>query len=433
MSELSAEGVLALAPDSGSAANARKLATPGKWPTLNASPEALWGECQGSGSQPYLVGVDLRTPELACKCSCPSRKFPCKHGLALLLLQVAGQGQWGAAPAPEPIQKWLDGRQARSEAAAAPATAKPPPDPAAQAKREAARQGKVTRGLADLHLWLQDLVREGLPAARALPYHSWDGQAARLIDAQAPGAARLVRQIPDHLHDEGGAALLAHLGKLALLCEGWAQRDTLSGPERLQLLTALGQPLDSAGVLAGEGRPEAWSVLGHVQDTEGHLEVRRTWLRRVRDGQLAVLLDFTPHGRGFAPALPAGHTAELDVRLVPTLHPERALLAGPTEGLAWREDLPNLPPASITDLYRAYAGGLAANPWLERVGFALGPVQMRPDPPQVQDAAGHAITLGGVDPYHLLAFAGGRPLHLFGEWDGGRFVPVCWQNSEVTA
>ena len=246
--------MLALAPDSASAQAARKLSSPARWPTLNAGSESLWGECQGSGSQPYLVGIDLRTPEYACKCSCPSRKFPCKHGLALLHVarqqgagqQRAGQGSWGAATPPEVLGKWLEGRRARHGATgpdgvhpelAAPAKAV---DPAAKAKREAARHAKIGSGLEDLHLWLQDLIRGGLPAARKLPYKTWDAQAARLIDAQAPGATRLVRQIPEVLHLENGEELLSHLGKLALLCEGWKHRDTLQDPERLQLLGVLG-------------------------------------------------------------------------------------------------------------------------------------------------------------------------------------------------
>ena len=405
---LSAETVLALAPDSASAQAARKLSSPAKWPTLNASSQPdtqwLWGECQGSGSKPYLVGVDLRTAEYACKCSCPSRKFPCKHGLALLLLHVAGQqgagqGGWGAAAPPEVLVKWLDGRRTRNEAAAQadgvhPELAAPTKavDPAAKAKREAARHAKIGSGLEDLHLWMQDLIRGGLPAARKLPYRTWDAQAARLIDAQAPGAARLVRQIPDALHLEHGEALLAHLGKLALLCEGWANRDALTEPERLQLLGALGQPLDSAALLAGHGTPEAWTVMGHLQEQEGRLDVRRTWLRRVRDGHAALILDFGPTGRGFTvPSLPSLHTAALGVRFVPTLHPQRALLAGGPELPDWRPEVPDLPAASIADLYAAYAQALALNPWLERIAFSIGPVRVLPDPAQAQDAFGHAV------------------------------------------
>lgn len=430
---LTTDQVLALAPDASSVAAARKLAVPGKWPTLARTSEVIWGEAKGSGAQPYLVGVDLRTAEAASKCSCPSRKFPCKHALALLLLHVGGQGEWRESAPPEPLQKWLDGRQARAEAPPAAREARAV-DPAARARREAARTAKVTRGLAELQVWLADLIREGILAARTRSYREWDAQAARLIDAQAPGAARLVRLIPGLLHGQDAQPLLAHLGRLALLCEGWTRRGTLSGPEREQLLAALGQPTDTVALTAGEGTPGPWTVLGTVQETADRLEVRRTWLSRLRDGQVALLLDFAPAGRAFpAPPLPARHTASLDVRFVPTAHEQRALLAGEPSGLDWQPGVPDFQVGSIAQLYAAHARALALNPWLERVAVGVGPVELLPEPFEAHDEYGHALPLTGVSPYVLLAQARGERVRLFGEWDGEAYRPVLLlREGEVT-
>ena len=79
-----AETVEALAPDAASVTAARKLARLGPWSGTGFDEHAVWGLCKGSGSRPYQAQVDLSGP--AYKCSCPSRKFPCKHALALLLL-----------------------------------------------------------------------------------------------------------------------------------------------------------------------------------------------------------------------------------------------------------------------------------------------------------------------------------------------------------
>jgi len=77
--------VLALAPDAPSQRAAQSLVSGRAWPTAGAAePGALWGECSGSAAAPYRTVVDLSGP--AYRCSCPSRKFPCKHALALLLL-----------------------------------------------------------------------------------------------------------------------------------------------------------------------------------------------------------------------------------------------------------------------------------------------------------------------------------------------------------
>ena len=80
---LTAEQILALAPDPASARAGQGLATPRKWAALGCSSAAAWGECQGSAREPYRTQVDLAGP--AFRCSCPSRKFPCKHALGLML------------------------------------------------------------------------------------------------------------------------------------------------------------------------------------------------------------------------------------------------------------------------------------------------------------------------------------------------------------
>ena len=84
------EQVRKLAPDTLSLNAAHRLAMPGPWSDTGASETLVWGKCQGSGKTPYQVSVDLTGP--AFRCSCPSRKFPCKHALALMLLWVDGRG-----------------------------------------------------------------------------------------------------------------------------------------------------------------------------------------------------------------------------------------------------------------------------------------------------------------------------------------------------
>src|SRR6201987_845605 len=75
------ERVLALAPDAPSQRTAQSLASGRAWtrPGAPAEADAVWGQCRGSASAPYRAAVDLTGP--AFRCSCPSRKFPCKHVL----------------------------------------------------------------------------------------------------------------------------------------------------------------------------------------------------------------------------------------------------------------------------------------------------------------------------------------------------------------
>ena len=128
----SADSVLALASDDASRRAAATLARPAPWDGAGAAGDLVWGQCAGSGKNPYQVIVDLTGP--AFKCSCPSRKFPCKHALAVLLLWSAGTVPDEREPA-DYARAWQAARQAkaqgpraaaRTEAADSPGTAGSP-------------------------------------------------------------------------------------------------------------------------------------------------------------------------------------------------------------------------------------------------------------------------------------------------------------------
>ena len=150
--ELTSESVLALAPDASSVKAAQALLKPGQWPTLGFNENAVWGECKGSGSKPYQVEADLSGPVF--KCTCPSRKFPCKHSLALLLLRVQQEAAFTQGEAPDWVKEWLDAREKRAARQEQKQENKgQPADPAAAAKREASRLKRMAAGLDDLERW----------------------------------------------------------------------------------------------------------------------------------------------------------------------------------------------------------------------------------------------------------------------------------------
>jgi len=97
MPRWSADRVLGLAPDESSRRAAAALGRTAPWSGAGVAGDVLWGLCAGSGKNPYQVVVDLGGP--AYKCSCPSRKFPCKHALGLLLNWANGSIPEESAPA----------------------------------------------------------------------------------------------------------------------------------------------------------------------------------------------------------------------------------------------------------------------------------------------------------------------------------------------
>ncbi|NJK44684.1 MAG: SWIM zinc finger family protein, partial [Pleurocapsa sp. SU_196_0] len=113
MTDWTPERILALAPDSSSASSGKGLSARKSWVSVAKSGDILWGECQGSGKHPYQTRIDTTEPVF--KCSCPSRKFPCKHGLGLFLLYASKPAEFSETVPPSWVAEWLEGRQNRAE------------------------------------------------------------------------------------------------------------------------------------------------------------------------------------------------------------------------------------------------------------------------------------------------------------------------------
>lgn len=81
------EWIIAQAPNASAVQNGRKLSQKGSFSARGktADETLFWADCAGSGKNPYHTSVDLTHPDApTCRCSCPSRQFPCKHAVGLL-------------------------------------------------------------------------------------------------------------------------------------------------------------------------------------------------------------------------------------------------------------------------------------------------------------------------------------------------------------
>ena len=86
MQTITEQQILAMAPNATAAANGRKISQKGGFVRLLKSSDDTFylGECTGSGKSNYITSADFQDGTPVCRCSCPSRQFPCKHGLGLL-------------------------------------------------------------------------------------------------------------------------------------------------------------------------------------------------------------------------------------------------------------------------------------------------------------------------------------------------------------
>jgi len=427
--------VLALAPDASSTAAGRHLATPGSWTAAGASaqPAAVWGSCRGSGKVPYRVAVDLAGP--AFSCSCPSRKFPCKHALGLLFLWSTG-GVPGLAEPPEHVTSWLAGRQERAarprSAAVAPGERPGLADPDAARRRAEQRERRMLDGLGELDRWLRDQVRSGLAGTDRAGYEPFDALAARLVDAQVPAVAAAVRGLAGTAVSGEGwpARLLEEYALLHLLARaaeavlpggdadgGGADGGGADGGLAATVRAHLGVTVPREQVLSTPGERDRWRVLARRDELEERLTVRRVWLRGEVGGRAAVVLTFAMPGEPLDASLAPGTTVDAVVHRYPGGARLRALV-GERHGTARAAG--GVPGVGLVDALTEWAGALAVDPWLRAWPVVLSGVV-----PVVDDAGwwlvdgsgAGSLPLAGVGDqgWALLATSGGGPVTLLAE------------------
>lgn len=443
-SPLSTEQVLALAPDPSSIKSGQSLANPRKWASLGRSGRSVWGECQGSGKDPYRTQADLTGP--ACNCSCPSRKFPCKHGIGLLLILAANAANVPESAPPAWVEEWIakrDNSAAKKVAKASEEAAPPDPETAAKRQKEAEkragkREDRVRAGLEDLQTWLSDLIRQGLAHAKQQPNQYWDGMAARMVDAQAPGIARRLRQMPEVFasgEDWAGRAL-ERIGKLQWLLHGHANAG-LSEGLRSSVRSAIGFTTTEHELSTAAPLSDHWQIVGQRTEEEDRLRVQRTWLVGQSTNRRALHLSFAAFNQPLDVSLVAGTTIDADLAFHPSGAPLRAAV------VSRRGMQPPAPfsraSANFGEALKETAVFLAGDPWLEATPWFVTDCTpfWSEDGFFLVDAAQAAIPVSRrfTQTWPLVALAGGRPLMVFGEWNGhellvlsaiadGRFVSL---------
>jgi len=455
---------------------ARWLASPAHWQGLgwfdgeDGEGLILWGEVQGREVQPYRTAVGMRGPSAVC--ACRSRQRPCKHVQALLLLWEEGRSTFPAEAAPLP--DWVAGGLRRRSARETLGSLSPPTLPGMEPEEGVGPSGqqavaddrlteswlstgraweeRVRTGLTVLETWLEDLWRGGVAAMGSDWEVECERLASRMAACQAPGIARWVRQMgalpvetPDYADQLTGT-----VGHLALLCLAWRRIDRLRPDERIDLWVATGWPQRRRAALASPPLEDHWVHLGTSLSMEGRLHRRRTWIHGLRSNRIVLLLTYSPapfpvrrpalEERGLVPSKgvdqilewETGLTFDGTVHLFPGADSQRGLLTD------WRR-VPERPTAlpragSVAAGLAECAAALALHPWRE-----VFPLTLRAVVPGQED--GHWWLIDeergrlplldqGLVAWRLLALGEGRPLDLFGEWDGRFFRPLTTLESQ---
>jgi len=384
---VSRDAIEKLAPDQSALKAAAGLAKPAKWSGLGGSFDGrlIWGNCAGSGANPYRVMADLS--DLGSKCTCPSRKFPCKHALALLWLH-ADKAAFASGETPEWVGDWLSRRRKGTAGAGAAASKEPKDisaalvaepetveDPKAIARREAAAERRavdtrraILEALDALEQWIGDQLRRGLSGFVDEATARCRQIAARLVDGKAANLAGRVDEMPSRIlalpAGDRIRGVAIELGKLVTIARAYR-----AAPDRPDIARIVAASETREAVLEASGglRVESdWEVLGErIVTRRDGLVSQTTWLLNLRDNEprFAMLLDFFPASAGRRGSVfAAGEQFHAELAFYSGQVPLRAVLVSQTVAasaavLPW-------PKAQLDgDIGAEVAARLTAEPW----------------------------------------------------------------------
>jgi hypothetical protein len=373
--------------------------------------------------------IFIRFSPAVFQCSCAARRRPCVHALALAALyNLAGDADF---PPADELPDWA----AFSAGEARFAHLRSNNEQAAVARREQRhfdRLERATEGLADLENWLEDLLRRGLATTMSESEKPFSGIATRLADASLPGPARLFRNLQGNAAGANVESVASVLGACYLAIRSFKKRDMLPSPLVFDLQTFLGIAIKKEEVLQnGERMADTWSVLGRVEEPlEERLWQRRTWLQGA-SGRFALLLDFAFGESDFGPGFSPGTSWQGTLAFYPSNYLQRAIPAEELQACSGTMPPPNTY-NNLEALAVAYAGALGRQPWLS---WFPAVVDLIPTPDrQAFDSEKKGVPLQISTPinWKLVSVSGGRPLRIFGEWDGHSLRPLAfWETPEI--
>jgi hypothetical protein len=405
------EQVLGLAQHDYQVKTSRELAFAHKWQSLGQDAKGIWGEIAVKDKMPIRTKVLLEP--LTFSCSCVSYHSPCQHSLGLLLLWLEHPEAFASTGSPA----WLTWTEAD--------------EPDNEFVEHGEQRTRVQKGLAELELWLQDLVRSGLEAARTRPPTFYQQMADRLVDANLSELAKDIRQLASISikHPRWHEDYLSVLGRLHLLIQGFKRLDDLPEATAADLRMAVGW----SPTLQVEMVADTWHVVGRRVEVEVNRKVQHTFFWSEKCSRPALFVDVvhatkTAHTR-FLP----GAVLDATLSFYTSSTPLRAELVSLQKVTQPKNVVKG--ESSLKSAMTNFTKVTTANPWLRSYPLVLqGVVAERHEGNWIiRDSEGYFLPLPPRFGYgwYLRALSA-ESLWLFGEYDGVRFLPIStWANGRL--
>jgi hypothetical protein len=432
--------LLSKATDVATLSAGKGLAKTDKWESRYAHATALWGNCKGSGANPYFTQIDLQN--LAFKCNCPSRKFPCKHGVALAYLYLNERSAFTETEVlDDKVAEWLGKRNEKTEKKIEiqetdNQEVTNEKSEADKLKRVDARMKKVDAGVLELRQWLEDQVRSGILDVPSKIYTFTKNIKARMVDNQASALSSYLRNLEkiNYFEENWQLELMGQLAQMNLLLDLYEKYDDL--PELLQrdVKTNLGWTTKKEEVLAGETFGDQWVVLARqIEEEDKGLTSEKCWLWGTRSNRPALILNYFG---GFGPPLGVTHapgtTIIGDLCFYPSTFPLRALFSIENETTTFQSVVGF---TSFSTFFDSFSALLVRFPLLLNSPSAFSEVNIYIDEKNVYliDNQNISIELKNkkTQLFPFIAWAGNDKISVFGLYKNNKFQLLsAWKGNE---
>lgn len=406
------ERLLNYAPDSRTLSQARGLFFAKRWKILEGNGQYLWGEYETAHGHQHKAFVRLEPPLF--RCSCKSRRRPCKHSLALVLLFLNRPDAWVVK---DEMPEWAVQYVQQKEV---------PKPPKINVSQQEKRILLMDQGVTELEKWLLNIIQQGL--AQFTNPSDWENMAARMVDAKLGTIARRLRYCKALFFNENWLdSITEEVGSLYLFVRAWQQKSSLTKSKKQILLQAAGWNIRKDTILQNPAIQDNWLVLGLTTGTEDKLTFRRTWIRGEHSNKLALILDFSYGSRGFEDHWVLGSVLSGALVFYPGDAAVRAIFKSYESSRTPYDFKPAY--QNFDELGEAYSSILAISPWVQTFPCLLNDVYPQFDKEKASfilwDKNGHGLQMNASSAsWQFLAISGGHPITVFGEYNGRVFTAL---------
>jgi hypothetical protein len=152
--------------------------------------------------------------------------------------------------------------------------------------------------------------------------------AKRMVDAQAPGLAGMVKGLgrASFFKDGWQSDFIDQLLNVYLVISAYRNKDTVPANVLNDVKSSIGFTQSQEELKEQQGIVDTWLVLGKQVSEDDNLTVERYWLHGTATGESALILQFIIRGQGGQLSLTPGMYIQAELVFYPSVMPLRALI-----------------------------------------------------------------------------------------------------------